>query len=104
MANVHPSHTYPSAAAHGDDEVNLSRHAHEAYGLLHLAFVIAPVAAGLDKFFHPPPPPLAQRTGTSTSAPFVAQALPVKVHTFMSLVGVIEIVRRPVGSLSGSRA
>jgi hypothetical protein len=51
MDNDPPSHTHSNAAAHADDEVDLSRHAHEIYGLLHLAFVIAPVVAGLDRFF-----------------------------------------------------
>ena len=85
MANVHLSHTYPSAAANADDEVNLSRHTHEAYGLLHLAFAIAPVAAGLDKFFH------LLTDWDKYVSPLVARVLPVNVHTFMSLVGVIEI-------------
>ena len=86
MANVHASqHTYPSAAAHAADEVNPSRHAHEAYGLLHLAFVIAPVVAGLDKFFH------LLTNWDKYVSPVVARVLPVTVHTFMNLVGVIEL-------------
>jgi hypothetical protein len=86
MANVHAAqHAYPSAASHADDEVNLSRHAHEAYGLLHLAFVIAPVVAGLDKFFH------LLTNWDKFVAPVVERVLPVRVHTFMSLVGLIEI-------------
>ena len=93
MANVPAlQHTYPSAAARADDEVNLSRHAHEAYGLLHLAFVIAPVVAGLDKFFH------LLTDWDKYVSPFVARALPVSVHTFMRLVGVISLphpVRMP---------
>jgi uncharacterized membrane protein YphA (DoxX/SURF4 family) len=86
MANVHPPPlTYPSAAVHAGDDVNPSRHAREAYGLLHLAFVIAPTVAGLDKFFH------LLTDWDKYVAPFVARALPISVHTFMSLVGVIEI-------------
>jgi hypothetical protein len=86
MANVHASqHTYPRAPSHADDEVNLSRHAHEAYGLLHLAFVVAPVVAGLDKFFH------LLTDWDKYVAPVVARTLPISVHAFMSLVGVIEI-------------
>jgi uncharacterized membrane protein YphA (DoxX/SURF4 family) len=88
MANVHASasqHMYSSATAHPDHDVTLSRHAHEAYGLLHLAFVIAPVVAGLDKFFH------LLTDWDKYVAPVVARALPMSVHTFMSVVGVIEI-------------
>ena len=86
MENVHAArHVYPSAAVHADDDVNLSRHAHEAYGLLHLAFVIAPVVAGLDKFFH------LLTDWDKYVSPFVARALPMSVHTFMSLVGIIEM-------------
>lgn len=83
MANVHTlQHTYEDSA---DQDLQLSRHAHEAYGLLHLAFVIAPVVAGLDKFFH------LLTDWDKYVAPVVARALPVSVHTFMSLVGIIEI-------------
>jgi hypothetical protein len=86
MQNVHASqHTYPNAAPHAGNEVHLSRHAHEAYGLLHLAFVIAPVVAGLDKFFH------LLTDWDKYVAPIVARVLPVSVRTFMTLVGIIEI-------------
>jgi hypothetical protein len=86
MANILTSqHRYPSANSHADYEVNLSRHAHEAYRLLHFAFVIAPLVAGLDKFFH------LLTDWDKYVAPVVARILPVRVHTFMSLVGVIEI-------------
>ena len=86
MANINTlQHTYPVSASLADQEVQLSRHAHEAYGLLHVAFVIAPIVAGLDKFFH------LLTDWDKYVSPFVAGLLPVKVHTFMSLVGVIEI-------------
>ena len=55
MAHVDASssrHTYPGEVIRADDAANLSRHAHEAYGLLHVGFVIAPIVAGIDKFLH----------------------------------------------------
>ncbi len=58
--------------------------AHQAYRILHVGFIIAPVVAGLDKFF-----------GLLTDweqylAPFIADV--VGAGTFMAIVGVIEIV------------
>ena len=50
MASLHASqYTYPGTASHADHEVNLSRYAREAYGLLHLPFVMAPVWLKDDK-------------------------------------------------------
>lgn len=62
------------------------RHAHEAFQLLHVAFVIAPLVAGIDKFFH------VLTNWDKYLAPQVASALPISAHAFMSVVGVIEIV------------
>jgi hypothetical protein len=89
MAKAHASaslHTYPSEMLHDDHKGNLARHAHEAYGLLHFGFVVAPVVAGLDKFFH------LLTDWDKYVAPVVARILPVRVHTFMSLVGIIEVL------------
>ena len=59
---------------------------YQAYQLLHVAFILAPVIAGIDKF-----------TGLLTNwdnylAPAVARMLPIPTHAFMQLVGVVEIV------------
>lgn len=57
----------------------------QAYKLLHIAFIVAPTLAGLDKFF---------RVLTSWDqylAPSIARLLPVNPHGFMLAVGVIEI-------------
>ena len=89
MANVHASaspHTYPGEVLQDDHESKLARHAHEAYGLLQFGFVVAPVVAGLDKFFH------LLTDWDKYVAPVVARVLPVSVHTFMSLVGIIEVL------------
>ena len=60
--------------------------ASQAYQILHLGFTVAPILAGLDKFL-----------GLLTNwdrylAPAVAAALPFGGHTFMLIVGAIEVV------------
>lgn len=58
--------------------------AYQAYQVLHWAFVAAPVIAGLDKFTH------FLVNWDQYLAPVVARAVPA--HTFMLVVGVIEII------------
>jgi len=58
----------------------------QAYQILHVGFTVAPILAGLDKFL-----------GLLTNwdqylAPAIAGALPFSGHTFMLIVGAIEIV------------
>jgi hypothetical protein len=60
--------------------------AYQAYQILHLAFVVAPVIAGADKFFH------FLVNWDQYLSPVVARMLPVSGHTFMQGVGLIEIV------------
>lgn len=60
--------------------------AYQAYQILHLAFVVAPVIAGADKFFH------VLVNWDQYLAPAVARMLPVPAHTFMLAAGAIEIV------------
>lgn len=60
--------------------------AYQAYQILHLAFVVAPIAAGLDKFFH------LLVDWDRYLAPVVARAVGGHGHAFMLVVGVIEIV------------
>ena len=60
--------------------------ASQAYQILHVGFTVAPIVAGLDKFL-----------GLLTNwdqylAPVVAGLLPFGGHTFMLIVGAIEIV------------
>src|SRR2546423_11247382 len=59
--------------------------AYQAYQILHWGFVALPVLAGLDKFFH------LLVNWDQYLAPLVTQILPVSAHTFMLVVGVIEI-------------
>ena len=62
------------------------RAVHHAYTLLYAAFIVAPIVAGLDKFFDV----LVQ--WEQYLAPAAVSALPVAPHTFMMIVGAIEIV------------
>jgi hypothetical protein len=58
---------------------------YQAYQILHLAFVVAPVIAGADKFFH------FLVNWDQYVSPLITKMLPVSAHTFMLGVGVIEI-------------
>ena len=60
--------------------------AYQAYQILHFAFVVAPVLAGLDKFFH------LLVNWDKYLAPIVNRILGGHGHAFMLVVGVIEIV------------
>ena len=86
MASINVPYSGSEGASVARSDVKLVRHAHEAYELLHVAFVIAPLVAGIDKFFH------VLTNWDKYLAPQVASALPVSVHTFMGVVGVIEMV------------
>ena len=62
-----------------------SRPAYQAYQLLYIGFIAAPALAGLDKF-----------TNLLTSwnqylAPAIERLLPLSGHTFMLLVGIVEL-------------
>jgi hypothetical protein len=68
------------AVAAGEDP------AYQAFRILQVAFVLAPVIAGLDKFFG------FLVNWDQYLAPTIANLLPVAPHTFMLAVGVVEIV------------
>ena len=60
--------------------------AHQAYRILHFGFTVAPILAGLDKFFH-------LLVNWDQYLPgVVANVSPVSPHSLMLIVGVIEIV------------
>jgi hypothetical protein len=59
---------------------------YQAYQILHVAFVVAPLCAGVDKFFH------FLVNWDQYLSPLVTRMLPVSAHTFMLGVGVVEIV------------
>jgi hypothetical protein len=69
--------------------VNVSeRHepAYQAYQLLHVAFVAAPVIAGLDKFAQ------LLTNWDQYLAPQMQSILGANTHTFMLVVGVVEVI------------
>lgn len=59
---------------------------YQAYQILHVAFTIAPLIAGADKFFH------LLVDWDKYLSPLVSNTLHVAPHTFMLAVGVIEII------------
>ena len=62
-----------------------ARPAYQAYQILHVGFVVLPIVAGLDKFFH------LLVNWDQYLAPLVTRVLPVSGHAFMLAVGVIEV-------------
>ena len=76
MANVHPH----AVAA------ERSRPAWQAYQILHVAFTVAPILAGLDKFFH------LLCDWDQYLAPWIARLSPIGGHNLMPVAGVIEVV------------
>ncbi len=60
--------------------------AYQAYQILHVAFTIAPIIAGLDKFVH------LLVNWDRYLTPLVPRILHVGAHPFMLAVGVIEII------------
>lgn len=60
--------------------------AYQAYQILHVAFVAAPLLAGLDKFFH------LLTDWTMYLSPAIAKLSPIPADTLMRAVGVIEII------------
>jgi uncharacterized membrane protein YphA (DoxX/SURF4 family) len=59
---------------------------YQAYRLLHVGFVVAPIVAGVDKFFH------LLVNWDNYLAPVVNSAIGGRGHAFMLIVGVIEII------------
>ena len=63
-----------------------ARPAWQAYQILHFAFTVAPLLAGLDKFFH------LLTNWDNYLAPWIANLSPIGGHNLMLAVGVVEIV------------
>jgi hypothetical protein len=84
------SMTTGAAGAFGDHAqdrpVVRSSPAYQAYQILHLAFIIAPVAAGIDKFFH------VLVNWDMYLAPAIARLSPIGAHQLMLAIGVVEII------------
>jgi hypothetical protein len=58
---------------------------YQAYQLLHIAFIAAPILAGLDKFFH------LLTNWDMYLAPWIAALSPISGHNLMLFVGLVEI-------------
>ncbi len=57
----------------------------QAYQILHLGFTVAPILAGIDKFFY------LLCNWDQYLAPWIAGLLPVGAHALMLVVGVVEM-------------
>lgn len=74
----------------------------KAISLLRWTYGLVPIVAGADKFMH------LLADWDKYLAPAIASLLPISVHSFMNLVGIIEIVagvlvlvKPRIGSLGG---
>jgi uncharacterized membrane protein YphA (DoxX/SURF4 family) len=70
----------------GSARADFSSPVYQAYRILYLAFVIAPIVAGIDKFFH------FLVNWDQYLPPFVNSLVGGHGHELMLVVGVIEIV------------
>jgi len=77
--------TMASAADYRAGSVG-TRPAYQAYVVLYAGFIALPILAGADKFLH------LLVNWDIYLAPIVTRVVPVSAHTFMLVVGVIEIV------------
>src|SRR5947207_1652717 len=66
--------------------ISASSPAYQAYQILHWGFVLAPLVAGLDKFFN------FLVDWSQYLAPRIAQMLPLTPQLFMRAMGVVEII------------
>jgi uncharacterized membrane protein YphA (DoxX/SURF4 family) len=64
----------------------MNRETHQAFTILRFGFTVAPIVAGLDKFLQ------LLTNWDKYLAPGISNALGVTPHTFMMIVGVIEVV------------
>ena len=75
-----------SALPHVTPRITTHDVAYQAYQILHVAFVVAPIIAGADKFFH------LLVDWDQYLAPNIANVLPVSPYDFMLAVGVVEVI------------
>ena len=74
------------AASNASVGVRADSPSYQAYQILHLGFVVAPLLAGADKFFH------FLVNWDQYLSPLATRMLPISGHTFMLGVGLIEMV------------
>ena len=85
MAQPLRRETYAPEASEVQAPVSSDTAAHQAFQILYFGFIVAPIVAGLDKFFH------LLVNWDQYLAPAIAGLLPVSPHTLMLAVGVVEI-------------
>jgi len=66
--------------------VRVDSPSYQAYQILHIAFTVAPIVAGIDKFFH------FLVNWDLYLAPIVPRTLHIGAHMFMLGVGAVEVV------------
>ena len=66
--------------------VRVASPSYQAYQILHVAFTVAPIVAGMDKFFH------SLVNWDIYLSPLVEKTLGIPAHSFMLGVGVIEVM------------
>jgi hypothetical protein len=66
--------------------VRVDNPSYQAYQVLHIAFTVAPIVAGADKFFH------FLTNWDLYLAPIVTNTLHIGAHTFMLGVGIVEMI------------
>lgn len=81
-----PERTAATAATRREASLLKTDAGYQAFMLLRLAFTVAPIAFGLDKFFN------VMVDWTQYLAPWINDILPGNAHDGMHIVGVIEIV------------
>ena len=83
-AAIHPTTGRLASRFYSSDLIR--EPAYQAYQILHIGFTVAPILAGLDKFAH------VLVNWDQYLTPAVARLLPFSGHSFMLLVGVVEVV------------
>ena len=66
--------------------VRVDSPSYQAYQILHIAFTVAPIVAGIDKFFH------FLVNWDLYLAPIVPRTLHIGAHMFMLGVGAVEVI------------
>ncbi len=69
----------------GSVTIRTTSASYQAYQILHVAFTVAPIVAGLDKFFH------LLTNWDRYLSPLVSQTLHIAPHPFMLAVGAVEV-------------
>ena len=85
MAQIAVSHHSPVAGTRMHVRLWMGP-AEQAFWILRVGFAVAPIIAGIDKFFH------LLVNWDQYLAPQIPQMLNIAPHTFMQAVGVVEVI------------